>query len=153
MNKFQWIIVGLIGLVAWLQYNLGFYAAIGAIILLAVIIIFALAAHHQRTTSETLIRHKEADNRALFAHLKILNQAMRTEHTTETRASQMAMHMTRQMAQAIKAQVEAKYAARYASSQNKQLLDNGGEDDEEYNPYIEADADHIQTIDADTDGW
>lgn len=140
-NTTQYIVLILIGCIAWLQYNLGFYAAIAAVVLLAVIIIFSLAIHHQKSVSDSLVQHKMADARVELERMRILRQSLIAEHRTETRAAQMAMLLTRHGIGAVKAQMDAKYASKLAQVRQTQLSAPVDEE-EEFNPYDE-------TIDAD----
>lgn len=152
MNNVKVIVITLIVGVAWLQYNLGFYAAVSGIILLTVVIIFSLAINHQKAVSESILEHKKADTRIQLEHLRILRQSMQAESKLEARAAQMAMPLVRHSIGAVKAQLEAKYAAKYdrfmlsnSTQRDEDLPADPGED--EFDPYS-ADTEDGQIIDS-----
>lgn len=155
MNNVKVIAILLIVGFAWLQYNLGFYAALSALILLAVVIVFSLAINHQKAVSESLLQHKQADLRIQLEQMRIVRQSMISDVKLENRAAQMAMPLVRHSVGAIKAQLEAKYAAKYNRFRLTQDLPDESDLPEEeeavFDPYSVVDAEYEnlgETVDA-----
>jgi hypothetical protein len=115
MTSVKWIVLGIVGLVAWLQYNTDFKTTSQVLIVLAVFIALVLGAGLNRMAvrgaNDDLIRFQEAQSSMRREEIRLMRTEQQGMNVMNRHAVTLAKQMVSQMLPYHKAQIEAKYAA------------------------------------------